>query len=241
MASDQTLPWQNEEITLNGKTVKKNFVAWFHESKICNPDGTPWIVYRGDKKDVDSFDPNKRREPGQFFCLEPERAAFYGEPKAYVIQASNVLDLRNAYAQWRKGGEAASIINSLYADYYEGHDDPESGEPYSVAEVITAIEEGFLWKLDGLGGWTMNAWRDLQRLAIASGFDAILVHDDGEGIGKGLDVVVFGANQIKSVHGNSGLFIASNSSVSDREEALNLERALKAKEAAEPASPKNHP
>lgn len=230
MPTTQIHPWNNESLAPNGCPVRDNFANWFQGSKICDGQGSPLIVYRGDKEPVDSFDPNKRREPGQFFCMEPERAAFYGDPCAYVLHAENVLDLREVYVQWRKGGPVTDIVDSLHADYYEGNQDPESGEDYSVSDVITAIEEGYLWRTDGLGGWKMDAWRDLQRIALQDGFDAILVHDDGEGVGKGLDVVIFGANQVKSLNQNSGLFLRDSLSVSDQKQALDIERAVKAEE-----------
>ena len=230
MTSPETPPWENSQLAVNGREIRENFNSWFKDSAIRHEDGSPMVVYRGDKNTVDSFDPNQRREPGQFFCLEPDRAAFYGAPHAYVLQASNVLDLRDVYGQWRRGGKVTEIVNSLYADHYEGDENPESGEPYSVSDVITAIEEGFLWKMDGLGGWKMNAWRNLQEIVSSEGFDALMVYDDGEGIGKGLDVVVFGADQVKSLYGNSGLFLKGSLSVSDRQQALDIEKSLKASE-----------
>lgn len=217
-------PWLCDDIVANGRSIRENFAAWFDGSELRTPDGSPMVVYRGDRKTVDVFHADERREFGLFFAAEEERAACYGEAKAYVLQARHVLDLRDAYGLWRKGGEAAVIIDTLFESHYRDQHCDETGDPYTVADVITAIEEGFLWRLDGLGGWTMRAWRDLQRLVHGAGFDAMIVHDDGEGRRKGLDVVVFDAGQVKLAHGNSGLFLVDSGSVSDAPEGVQVLR-----------------
>lgn len=215
---DMQMPWRSDAIAPNGRAVRDNFAAWFDGSALKEPCGAPMVVYRGDREAVDVFQRSERREFGLFFAAEEGRAACYGAPKAYVLRASNVLDLRNAYGLWFKGGVAADIIEALFESHYKGLHCEDSGEPYTVSDVITAIEEGYLWRLDGMGGWKMHAWRDLQRLVEDAGYDAMIVHDDGEGRGKGLDVVVFEAGQVKLVRGNSGLFLAEGNSVSDAPE-----------------------
>ena len=210
-----TAPWRNDAIASNGSAVRDNFAGWFNGSALTNDDGEPYVVYRGDKESVDVFHRDERREHGLFFAVEEERAKYYGQAQAYVLRAKNVLDLRDAYGQWSKGGPAAEIIESVFEDHLAGTHCEESGDPLTLSDAITAIEEGFLWRLDGTGGWRMHAWRDLQRLVHANGFDALIVHDDGEGCGKGLDVIVFEADQVKLAYGNSGLFSNDSPSVSD--------------------------
>ncbi len=211
-------PWLNDDVAPNGVPVRENFAAWFDGSALLNDDGEPYVVYRGDRAPVDEFHPDKRREFGLFFAVEKERADFYGTAPAYVLRASKVLDLRNAYGHWLKGGPVAQIIETVFEDHLEDSHCQESGEPLTLADAITAIEEGYLWRMDGTGGWTMHAWRDLQRIVHAEGYDALIVYDDGEGVGKGVDVIVFDAAQVKLAYGNSGLFSGLSPSVSDAEE-----------------------
>ena len=208
-------PWLNDDVAPNGLPVRDNFAAWFDGSALLNGDGQPYVVYRGDREPVDTFEREDRREYGLFFAIEKERADYYGPSQAFVLRASKVLDLRNAYGHWFKGGPVAQIIETLFEDHLEGNHCQESGEPLTLADAITAIEEGYLWRMDGTGGWTMNAWRDLQRIVHAEGYDALIVHDDGEGAGKGLDVIVFEPDQVKLAYGNAGVFSTDSLSVSD--------------------------
>lgn len=214
-AQASVAPWLNEDVAPNGIPVRENFAAWFDGSALFNDEGEPYVVYRGDREPVDVFEREERREYGLFFAVEKERADYYGPAQAYVLRASKVLDLRNANNQWFKGGSAAQIIETIYEAHLEGNHCQESGEPLTLGDAITAIEEGFLWRMDGSGGWTMNAWRDLQRIVHAEGYDALIVHDDGEGCGKGLDVIVFEPGQVKLAYGNAGLFSKDSLSVSD--------------------------
>ena len=210
-----TMPWKNHEIAPNGKPISENFARWFNDSKLCDPAGNPVVVFRGDKDDITEFDRNKRRETGLFFAIEKERASFYGEPRAYVLKANNPLDLRDTYEQWFKGGLVREIVESLFRDHYEGDVSPHTCEAYTVGDVIDGIENGYLWKMESSGGFHMRAWRDLQSLVEAEGFDALIVPDDGEGVGVGLDYVVFQANQVKSLDRNSGLYLLDSACTVD--------------------------
>lgn len=201
-----SMPWENHEMAPNGKPISENFAIWFDDSKLRDPAGNPVVVFRGDRSDVTEFDRNKRRETGLFFAIEKERATFYGEPKAYVLKANNPLDFRDTYGQWFKGGPVHDIVESLFRDHYEGESSEQTGEAYTVGDVIDGIENGYLWQMESSGGFHMRAWRDLQSLVENEGFDALIVPDAGEGVGVGIDYVVFQAHQVKSLDRNSGLF-----------------------------------
>jgi len=177
----------------------------------------------GDKSAFDDF--NGRRETGIFFACEEERAAFYGPVRSYCLQVKNPLDLRDPYAAWAAGGEAKEIIESIFADHHEGTHDDESGEPVELYDVITAIEHGNLWRMDGTGGFRMHSWRALQGMAERSGFDALIVPDAGEGVGTGIDWVVFSSDQVKCVSEHSGLFLTGSGSVTDAAAARELQKA----------------
>ena len=225
---DKLLPWECADIAVNGQPIAENFQNWFDGSVVKDASGAPLVVYRGDKSEVDSYHRNGRRETGLFFCLEPERAKFYGEPKRFALHSENVLDLRNAYSLWRKDAEVKEIIETIFSDYFEDNHSPETGEPYELYDVISGIEEGYLWTMDGTGGFTMDAWRALQGMVQHSGYDGLIVCDDGEGVGKGVDVIVFGPEQVKSLDHNSGLFLKDSLSVSDKEQAQAMADALEA-------------
>lgn len=208
-------PWLDDSLAANGCLVHENFSDWFKSGGIKNTEGEPIVVYRGDKNPPDSFGRSERREHGLFFAEEQERAQYYGEVRAYVLKAENILDLRETYGQWFKGGVVKDIVDELYQRHYEGEHSNETGEPYDVGDVINAIEGGYLWKMDGTGGFSMRAWRDLQHIVQANGFDALVVADDGEGWGVGVDWVVFNPEQVKCVSHHSGLFLKDSNSVTD--------------------------
>lgn len=232
-----TLPWHDSETAANGQLVKDNFASWFGQS-LATSAGTdePLLLYRGDKAPPDWFAANDRREHGLFFAQEQERAAYYGEVRAYALKVDKPLDLRNAYGAWRQGGPAREIIETLFEDHLKGNHSAE-GEPYDLSSVIFALEGGYLWRLDGTGGWTMDAWRHLQRLTEAHGYDSLIVADDGEGAGAGVDWVVFDSSRVKCVSHHGGLFLQDGQSVTDIETARVLQRAQQARQAAcEPGS-----
>lgn len=230
-------PWMNDEEAPNGKTVCENFRAWLDGNRLLERNGDPVVVFRGDSVQVTSFDREARREHGLFFAVEADRAAFYGEAKPYVVKASNPLDLRSVYGRWREGGPVREIVETLFSDHYEGEVNSSSGESYTVGDVIDAIENGYLWQMDGSGGFQMSAWRQLQRLVEGYGYDALIVHDTGEGIGMGTDYVVFAADQVKSLDANSGLFVRGSGCTIDHEAVLALRSARDAIDFVESSSP----
>lgn len=203
-------PWENPALAPNGKPISENFATWFNDSVLVGSDGQPVVVYRGDKDEVTSFERGLRREHGLFFAIEKERAEYYGPVHAYVLKATNPLDLRDTHGQWRKEGPVKEIVEQLFEDHYKGDHSEDTGEPYTVGDVIDGIENGYLWKMESSGGFQMRAWRALQALAEAYDFDAIIVPDDGEGAGVGIDYVVFQAEQVKCLDRNSGLFVADS-------------------------------
>lgn len=220
------------QLAPDGTGVGENFARWFGPSVLKNEDG-PLVLFRGDRSRVDVFDPELRRETGIFLAAEKSRAAVYGDPHPYFVRMENPLDLREVFSKWMSGGVVRFIVDDLFETYYEGDSSPETGEAYTVSDVITGIEEGFLWSMDGTGGFTMNAWRALQDSTVANGFDGLVVHDTGEGLGKGVSYVAFDQHQLKSARENLGLFSSDNPSVRDDPAVLRAVSALKQiKEAA---------
>lgn len=220
-------PWEDDAVSANGRSVRGNFNRWIEGTAARNPDGSPVVVFRGDKSNVDDF--NGRREQGIFFALEPERAAYYGPVREYCLQVRNPIDLRDPYALWRAGGVGAEIIETVFQDYHEGEHDNESGELLDLSSVISAIEHGNLWRLGSDGGFRMPSWRALQSLCEANGFDAMIVPDAGEGWGTGMDWVVFNSNQVKCISEHAGLFIADSMSLTDIPAQCALQQGHKAK------------
>lgn len=212
-------PWLDDSLAPNGQPVRENFDRWFASHGIKGPDGTPRVVYRGDKSPPDEFGRNDRREHGLFFAEEHERAACYGTVRVYVLKAENILDFRDPYQQWFKGGPGKEIIDDIFEEHYKGDYSNETGELYDVSDVINGIEGGHLWMMDGTGGWHMHAWRQLQRLVEAHGFDGLVVPDGGEGRGLGIDWIVFNPEQVKCVSAHAGLFLEDSVSVTDFEAA----------------------
>lgn len=236
MSSTCVKPWIDDSVAANGRRVKDNFADWFGQSQASlKMSGEPLVLYRGDKSPPDRFDAQDRREHGLFFAVESERAAFYGEVREYALKVDNPLDLRDPYGAWRKGGPAREIIESLYEEHFKGDTSPE-GEPYDLSSVIFALEGGFLWRLDGTGGWNMRAWRELQHMTQAYGYDCLIVADDGEGAGAGIDWIVFDSSQVKCVSHHGGLFLQDGHSVTDIEAAKVLRQAHEARELACEAS-----
>lgn len=235
------MPWVDDEVTVNGRFVRDNFASWFSAHGIKASDGQPLVVFRGDKAPPDEFGGNDRREHGLFFAEEYERAACYGTVRAYVLKAENILDFRDPYGHWFRGGVGKEIIEDIFAEHYEGDHNNETGEPYDVSDVINGIEGGHLWMMDGTGGWHMHAWRQLQHLVEAHGFDGLVVPDGGEGRGLGIDWIVFGPDQVKCVSDHAGLFLSDSNSVTDhcaaaemeRDRALRAERAMQVDRAAQ--------
>lgn len=231
-------PWLDDAVAANGSRVRDNFEGWFSAHGIKAPDGQPRVVFRGDKKPPDEFCGNDRREHGLFFAEEHERAACYGTVRAYVLKAENVLDFRDPYKHWFKGGPGKEIIDDIFAEHYEGYHSDETGEPYDVSDVINGIEVGHLWMMDGTGGFHMHAWRQLQHLVEAHGFDGLVLPDGGEGRGLGIDWIVFGPDQVKCVSEHAGLFLPDSNSVTDHAAAAELEhgRGLRASRAMQAIS-----
>ena len=203
-----------------GALVADNFDAWFGNSKASDSDG-PWIVFRGDKEPVDVYGSSDRRELGLFFAMEKDRAAVYGNPRPFFLKMEKPLDLRDAYGAWMgQDIEVKSILESLFEDHLDGLHSPETGEPYRMEDLLDGIESGDLWRMEGVGGFSMSGWRGLQRLAHANGFDGLVVPDGGEGIGVGVSVVVFDSSQAKLALENLGFYNGENPSVSDDPEVL---------------------
>lgn len=214
------MPWQDESIAANGAPVAHNFSNWFGDSQAKDKSGQPLILFRGDKNEVDNF--NGRREHGIFFACEKERASIYGSVRGYCLKVENPLDLRDPYKVWRNGGVGTDIIETIFNDYHKETHHPDSDEPMNISDVIFALESGDLWRLDGCGGFHMHSWRALQRLCSANGFDAMIVPDSGEGLGTGIDWVVFSGDNVKCVTDHSGLFIPNSGSLSDKTADLSL-------------------
>lgn len=210
----------------DGSSVSENFVRWFGASQAKGKDGAPLVLFRGDKKSVDVFDRNERRETGLFLALEEDRAAMYGPAKPYYLRMENPLDLRDTFGKWMKGGPVKDLVEVLFDSHYKGDHCPHSGEPYDLSHVINGIEGGYLWKMDHTGGFYMRAWRDLQVEVENHGYDGLIIQDDGEGLGVGTSYVVFQQEQIKSADRNMGYFSLDNPSSTDNQEVL---RALRAK------------
>jgi len=208
-----------ESVTPKDPTQTAAFLAWFGASKVVDELGQPLAVFRGDREDLTIFDRRGRREPGLFLAAESERAARYtagrgqtsaGAPKALYAKIERPLDLRDPYEVWRRGGVEKDIIQDIHDDYQAEIDHPDTGQPHSIGDTLDALESGNLWRLDGVGGFYMDAWRALQRRAEANGFDGLILWDDGEGVGRGLDYVVFDPSQVKSATDNNGQFNPTN-------------------------------
>lgn len=221
--SSAVRPWEDSAVSANGHSVKENFNSWIEGTAARNSDGSPVVVFRGDKEKFDDFE--GRRESGIFFALEPKRAEFYGEVRQYCLQARNPIDLTNPYETWRAGGVGAEIIETIFSDHHDGDHDAESGEKLELYDIISAIEHGNLWQIDGAGGFNMYSWRALQNLCKANGFDAMIVPDAGEGCGAGVDWVVFDSKQVKCISEHAGLFIAQSNSLTDFNENLALDQS----------------
>lgn len=210
----------------DGSSVADNFARWFGASQAKGKDGTPLVLFRGDKNSVDVFGRNERKETGLFLALEKDRAAMYGPARPYYLRMENPLDLRDTFGQWMKGGVVKDIVDVLFNEHYKGDHCPHSGEPYELSDVINGIEGGYLWQMDHTGGFYMRAWRDLQVEVEGHGYDGLIIHDTGEGLGVGTSYVVFQQEQIKSADRNLGYFSLDNPSSTDNPEVL---RAMRAK------------
>ena len=189
------------------------FLKWFGNSKTTDETGKPLVVYRGDSTAIDNYAEGYRREPGLFFAAEKERAAFYGEPRSFYLKMENPLDVRDATRKYSTDAQFKQFIDDeIWEPYYEGVTDSETDEPYTIDDVLSALEHGDLWRLDGTGGFTMRAWRRLQEVAPAYGYDGLIAPDSGEGVGTGISYVVFDATQVKST-ANEGAFDPNNPNI----------------------------
>lgn len=156
-------------------------------------------VWRGENGGelFEQFDNDKTRcGVGFFFAVREDHAASYAgcgtQPRAFVLDPGNALDLRDPYHAQRDPAVAA-VLNEVRAAY-DDWTDRVSGEPMDLADFL---EAGDLYNYEGTG--TGERWNQLFAEARGAGFDSVLVRDQTDGV-HGDDALVWVVFEPRQIH-----------------------------------------
>ena len=154
------------------------FKRWFGSSTIME-EGRPQVMYHASPNIFNAFRENKPI----FISPDPKAAEFFGKHHSYGDE--NAPKNVNIYPLWVRAENPFD---------YENNDHVER-----VLAELDSIRESEPWIREG--DWSVIESPDVQDAIKFAGFDSFYVEEDGT-----KNLAVFGANQLKSVTGNSGEF-----------------------------------
>lgn len=222
-ASDKT---GSAESVSGKQTTTPEFKAWFGDSKVVNPDGTPAIVYHGTKSEFDAFQPSKPGG-GIYFTADPDVASSYS-----VRYGKSKIDGEFDKLRAKLESEGVGKWDVHRHPEWKALEDRARTEGASVAPVYLSIRNPLVIVNSQKESSRVNAIKDdpveIAKL-IAQGYDGIVVRGaidrpisytkaDAEAANKPADLwVAFRPTQIKSAIGNKGTFDPKNPKITHSE------------------------
>jgi ADP-Ribosyltransferase in polyvalent proteins len=209
------MPWLDNSFAVNGRTVKDNFNEWFRASKVVDDQGSPLRVFHGTASDFDSFDCAKsgRNYPST------------GGDKGFFFTSSP--GTASVYAEY----PAFARLDPDRPDKTRFGD----GTANIVAAYLSIQKPVFVKTKQPADKYFDYNRSRLYARKDKSQADGIVVAGSNR-----ILFVVFDPSQIKSAISNSGLYLKDSASLTDTQAALDLFRALKAKDAISNQAKKEH-
>jgi len=221
---------------LNESYLNSNFWAWFGNSKIVNPDGSPMIMYHGSPH-IDKIDVFKSEKNYYFFSNNKYEAGRYtpvkdgvedmNRVKQFYIRAEKIFD------PTKEKGKLDSILRdnaeyfiSLYSDdtlrfldqvlqggKYE--DKTKYGHGW-VKENLSAFEIAKALLEEDLDNYIILEDPIVQKWIKENGYDSFTTLESG---GGDFNIAVYSPNQIKSIN-NTGKWSRNDDNVFNEIETI---------------------
>ena len=148
-------------------------------------------VWRGESGGelFDTFENGKTRHGiGFFFAQSHEHATYYAgfdtQPRPFVLDPGNVLDLLDPHGLHLKNSQAQAVLNGVRQAFDEWID-RSSGEERDLTDFL---EAGDLYDYEGTG--SAERWNTLFVEARAAGYNSVKVRDYTDGV-TGDDAIVW--------------------------------------------------
>lgn len=201
------------EDTLNQDSAK--FRAWFGDSKVVNPDGSPMVVYHGTKRAPDTFTKSRTGSASTIFgSYEVERYGIFAAESAdlaeeYANQGDRPTDqtLMPLYMRIENPLDTVdgAYTNEVWDRIEKAAEEMGAENPYRVARMLgDAWGSGDVWQLFDSDGEVNDAawWVDLFKKA---GYDGLRIQERSEGdVQNTASWMAFDPEQVKSAVGNDG-------------------------------------
>lgn len=228
----KTMPWENEELAANGRSIKENFLRWFDHSKAVNAEGSPLMLYHGTNQSFDAFSPeqlgNNTRACSAtmfYFTDNAQEAGEYSELAGRQMIADlnehekKVEKLLQQIAKAEKKGnwDEAERLTSVLEDFEIGAIRAENSGQHIIS-VYLSMQRPKILQIDGMAstGQIAIAIEDAKRTD-CDGLILSGIEDCPVGAIRSNHYLVFHAQQIKSSIGNSGLYLTDSDSLTDLE------------------------
>jgi uncharacterized protein YeaO (DUF488 family) len=184
------------------QTQTPSFKAWFGDSKVVNPDGTPMVVYHGTQGNFDAF----REDRISYFSPNPDYVLMYT-----ADGATGATYMSQREKDFREKTKSGSNILPVYLSLKKPFDTRiPAHKKIFQNEYFNKYGNGTpLDKERGLPDWTDA--EDLKEFFEEKGYDfdgLVLAESHGE-----TTYASFSPTQIKSATGNSGAFDGSNADI----------------------------
>jgi hypothetical protein len=206
------------------------FKAWFKDSKVVNPDGSPMVMYHGSPNEFNIFDIgklNSRSEgPGFYFTNNRDVAAGYGAVKEVFLSIQNPIaydakplgpkqltKLFERIATLENNEMGGDIRDGFLANYGDTYTKGIAGAVRDAVN-LTKDEDGAIDQISGIVGAGVPAKIVLRAFTEVTGYDGIVAKGFSNiGDENNTIFVAFEPNQIKSSTNNKGTFDPSDPNI----------------------------